>query len=271
MKVDYLFLIPLNPESASNDMRRALRKICLEQVSAIKASKKVWLLGTDNSLHPDFEAIKTAGRSKEDKLFEAGFLLEREKDTARYLVRLDDDDLVNPAVFDAAAKLPDFDCFYDHTHWFYDMSSGRCSTQQRPWIPNTAIHRMEHAMMKVPALGGSTLAGDDNFLFACDHSRAWHAYYTGMNLVKADQNNPLYLRVLSPRSRSAGGSDEFQETFPYYLQRFGTWKSHFPFQQEKLHPMLKQIWEGNEGPLREWTLPSKSFVSRFLNKIKTAK
>ncbi len=271
MKVDYLFLIPLNPESASNDMRRALRKLCLEQVSAIKASKRVWLLGTDTSPHPDFEAIKTAGRSKEDKLYEAGFLLEKEVDTARYLVRLDDDDLVNPAVFDAAVNYPDFDCLYDHTHWFYDLSSGRCSTQQRPWIPNTAIHAMHHAVQRIPAIGGSTLADDENFLFACDHSRAWHAYYTGKNLVRTDKDNPLYLRVLSPRSRSAGGSDDFKTTFPYYLQRFGTWKSHFPFQEDTMRPQLIDLWEKQEDALEEWSLPSKSFVSRFLNKIKSSK
>lgn len=268
MTVDYLFLIPLNPESASNDMRRALRKVCLEQVSRITASKQVWLLGTDTSPVPGFEAIKTAGRSKEDKLFEAGFLLEKQAPSARYLVRLDDDDMVNPAVFDAAAAYPDFDCLYDNTHWFYDMSSGRCATQQRPWIPNTAIHAMEHAMKRVPAIGGSTLAGNENFLFACDHSRAWHAYYTGMRTRTTDPNNPLYLRILSPRSRSAGGSDEFEQTFPYYLQRFGTWKSPFPFEADTLHPTLKHIWESHEGPLRKWQLPGKSFVSRFLKKIK---
>jgi hypothetical protein len=270
MTTDYLFLIPLTPDSASSDMRRALRKLCFAQISKLKASKKVWLLSESEVEDPDFEVVKTSGYSKEDKLFEAGFLLQKQAPQARYLVRLDDDDLINPAVFDAAAA-QDFDCLYDPMHWFYDLSSGRTSAQKRAWIANTAIHRMEHALAMVPARGGSRLAAGTNFLFACDHSQAWHLYYADKNAVQTNTDHPLYLRILSPRSRSSGGSDDFENTFPFYLQRFGSWNSPFPFEEVALHPQLEALWTEREGPLREWKLPQKSFVSRFLNKMKPVK
>lgn len=267
MKVDYLFVIPLTPESTDNEIRRKLRACCFEQVQALKSSKKVWLLGDFETGIPDFEVIDTKGETKEDKLFEAGFLISRHSDMARYLVRLDDDDMINPALFDKIAAMPDYDCVHDNEHWFYDLSSGRCSTQKRAWIPNTAIHKMEHAITKVKAQGGSNLAGDFNFLFACDHSMAWHIHYTGMNIFLPEAEEPIYLRILSPRSRTAGGSDDFENTFPIYLSRFGTWKSPFPFQKDSLYPKLKAIWTNSEGELRTWVFPQKTFLSRFLNRI----
>ncbi len=271
MALDYLFLIPLTPDKASSKMRKALRKLCFAQLSKLKASKRVWLLSESAYDDPDFELVKTRGISKEDKLFEAGFLLEQEKELPRYLVRLDDDDLINPAVFDRMAEAPDFDCLHDPVHWFYDLSSGRCSAQKRPWIANTAIMRTEHALAKVPAMGGSKLASDTNFLFACDHSQAWHLYFNGRDVRHSDENDPIYLRILSPRSVSSGGSDDFDLTFPFYLRRFGSWKSPFPFDKETLEPELRSLWIEMEGPLRDWKLPEKSFVSRFLNKLNPTK
>lgn len=270
MTTDFLFLIPLTPDKDSSDMRKALRKLCFAQLGKLKASKRVWLLGESEADDPDFDIVRTTGFTKEDKLFEAGFMLEKQSDIAKYVVRLDDDDLINPTVFDAAAS-QEFDCLYDSVHWFYDLSSGRCSAQKRPWIANTAIHKTEHALAKVPATGGSRLAADTNFLFACDHSRAWHLYYGDKKTRQTDPDVPLYLRILSPRSRSSGGSDDFENTFPYYLSRFGPWKSPFPFDKEELLPTLKALWEEKEGPLREWILPEKSFVSRFLNKLNPVK
>ncbi len=267
MITDYLFLIPLTPDKSSSDMRKALRQLCFAQISKLNASKRVWLLSESEVDDPDFEVVKTGGYTKEDKLFEAGFALQQQPALARYLVRLDDDDLINPAVFDAMAS-SDFDCLYDPVHWFYDLSSGRCSAQKRPWIANTAVHRMEHALTMVPTRGGSRLAADKNFLFACDHSQAWHLYYADKRTALTETDAPLYLRILSPRSRSSGGDDDFEQTFPFYLQRFGSWKSPFPFEDEQLHPALKQLWTEREGALREWELPQKSFVSRFLNKMR---
>lgn len=270
MKVDYLFVIPLTPESAGNQIRKELRDCCFEQITKLKASKKVWLLGPYHTNLPDFEVIETKGESKEDKLFEVGFLVNRTPEMARYLVRLDDDDMINPELFDKLAAL-DVDCMADRMHWFYDLSSARCSAQERPWIPNTAIQKMEHALTKVKSLGGSALAGDQNFLFALDHSKAWHKYYTGKAIHYTSPEEPLYLRILSPRSRTAGGSDDFENTFPIYLSRFGTWKSPFPFEKETLLPKLKAIWTNNEGELRNWVFPQKTFVSRFLNRINPGK
>lgn len=270
MTTEFLFLIPLTPDKDSSEMRKALRKLCFAQLSKLKASKRVWLLSESEVDDPDFEVIRTTGFTKEDKLYEAGFMLENQPDIARFLVRLDDDDLINPEVFDAAAG-GNFDCLYDPVHWFYDLSSGRCSAQKRPWIANTAIHKMEHGLATVPAAGGSRLAADTNFLFACDHSRSWHLYYGDKNTEQTDPDVPLYLRILSPRSRSSGGGDDFEKTFPYYLQRFGPWKSPFPFDEEELLPALKNLWIEREGALREWNLPEKSFVSRFLNKLNPVK
>lgn len=268
MPSDFLFLIPLTPERFLDPQRRELQKLCFEQLEKLTCTKRVWLLGDGKFSQKDFESIQLKGDTKEDKLMEVGQILEKAySPVAKYIVRLDDDDLINPAVFDRMAN-KDFDVCYDKHHWFYDISSARVGNQERAWIANTAIHKYERALQKVEALGGSPKAGDTNFLIACDHSQAWTPFYKNKKSVHLPSKTPLYLRILSPGSITAKNQNgQNQDEYFSYLTTFGNWNQDFPFEDE-VADKLKTIWIQNEGDLKEWSFPKKNLISRVLTKFK---
>lgn len=267
MEVDYLFLIPLMPAERMDAQRIALRKLCFEQILKLKSSKRVWLMGKIDQAEvvEGFENIQVQGITKEDKLWEAGKILKLSyTPPARFLVRLDDDDLINPALFDRVANL-EFDCYTDQYHQFYDLSSGWVSIQKREWIPNTAIHKFKHAMQEVKAVGGSNLAGDKNFLFACDHSRAWHTYYNDKNVRYAQKDNPVYLRVLNPGSITARQNE--MEEYRDYLSRFGIWDAPFTLSPPELYEELKKIWLSENENLIEYKFPKQNILKRSIKAL----
>jgi glycosyltransferase involved in cell wall biosynthesis len=240
---DYLFLIPCSPNASSGTLRADLQKLCFSQLGKLKCAVRVWLLGKPTHSVGHFETITCSGTSKEEKLKEAGDLLSREKNLPKYLVRLDDDDLINPAVFDKLAE-EDFDIAYDPRHFFYDLASDRVSSQKRDWIANTAIHLTRHALTRVQGIGGAPAADGMNYLFACDHSAAWHPFYEGKRRVNPEE--PLYLRVLNPESITAKA--EFSENnYIRYLSKFGNWKGELPEGMKELQNELIRIREDHLG------------------------
>lgn len=265
MQVDYLFLIPLMPSEKLDAQRSALRELCFSQLRKLGSSYRVWLLGEMEEEISDFEIIKVRGVSKEDKLWEAGKILEAGyTPLAKYVVRLDDDDLINPEIFDAFAT-EYFDCCTDRYHTFYDLSSGNVSAQKRDWFPNTVIHRYKHAMQKVPVQGGSELAGESNFLFACDHSQTWHDYYADKTVRYTSKYDPLYIRVLSPGSITAQQTS--YNEYAGYLTGFGSWKSPFPLKNTVLQKELKEIWFRENDSFKEHEFPKKSILKRVVKRI----
>lgn len=265
MQVDYLFLIPLMPAEKLDAQRAALRELCFNQLRKLGASYRVWLLGDMEEEIAGFEIIKVKGVSKEDKLWEAGKILEAGyTPPAKYVVRLDDDDLINPEVFDTVASGA-FDCCTDRYHTFYDLSSGKVSSQKRDWFPNTVIHRYKHAMQKVQAQGGSALAGENNFLFACGHSQTWHSYYADKIVKYTQKENPLYVRVLNPRSITAQKTSH--DEYAGYLSGFGSWRSPLPFKNTVLKKELKAIWFRENDSFKEYEFPKKSLLKRMAKRI----
>ncbi len=223
---DYLFLIPTSPNLAKDSFRKDLQKLCFEQVGKLNSSYEVWLLGEAEVENSRFKTIDCKGTSKEEKLKEAGDLLAGMSTPAKYLVRLDDDDLINPVVFDELANR-DFDIAYDRKHFFYDLATDLASRQKRDWIPNTAIMDFQKAMNRVESIGGAETEDGKNYLFACDHSRAWRIFFNGGNIVHS--NESIYVRILNPESITATASGKFSENNYFrYLQGFGAWRAALP-------------------------------------------
>ncbi|MCZ4409300.1 hypothetical protein O3Q51_10785 [Cryomorphaceae bacterium 1068] len=229
--LDYLFLIPTSPDLAEASLRKDLQKLCFQQVAQLESSFVVWLLGDAEITHPHFKTIVCEGTTKEEKLKEAGDQLAKLPQLAKYLVRLDDDDLINPMVFDELANR-DFDIAYDRKHFFYDLATDLASRQKRDWIPNTAIMNFEKAMTKVDdprPLSADTERSRsvENYLFACDHSRAWRIFFSGRNIVHPKES--VYVRILNPESITATASGKFSENNYFrYLQGFGAWRAALP-------------------------------------------
>jgi hypothetical protein len=243
--LDYLFLIPTSPNLTEGSLRKDLQKLCFQQVTKLESSFVVWLLGDAEINHPHFKSIVCQGTSKEEKLRETGDKLAELPRIAKYVARLDDDDLINPDVFDRLAN-SDFDIAYDLKHFFYDLSTDLASRQKRDWIPNTAIMDFEQAMTKVEAIGGAETEDGKNYLFACDHSRAWRSFFSGGNIVHPKES--IYVRILNPESITATASGEFSENNYFrYLQGFGVWKASLPEALAPLKTDLMTIREKHFG------------------------
>jgi hypothetical protein len=243
--LDYLFLIPTSPNLTEGSLRKDLQKLCFQQVAALNSTFVVWLLGEAEIDHPHFKSIDCKGTSKEEKLKEAGDQLAKFPQLAKYLVRLDDDDLINPEQFDLLAKR-DFDVAYDRKHFFYDLATDLASSQKREWIPNTAIMNYQKAMTVVDASGGVETEDGKNYLFACDHSRAWHPFFQGTQIVYPKE--PVYARILNPESITASVSGKFSENNYFrYLQGFGKWKAALPESLKPLKPELMKIRQKHFG------------------------
>jgi glycosyltransferase involved in cell wall biosynthesis len=147
-----------------------------------------------------------------------------------YLVKLDDDDIIMPYTLEKGLN-HEFDVYCDQYHTFYDCSSGTLTQQKRPWIASTCIHKKEHAWMNQNGVGKA-----ENFinsLFYGSHGRDWIAYYSDKKIVYAEPEMPVYVRVLSPTSITAGAkkfpvlTNEDIEMSAYfdYIKQFGDWHS----------------------------------------------
>ena len=110
----------------------------------------------------------------------------------------------------------DFDVYADKHHAFYDLSSGLSSIVKRKWLANTVIHNASHAL-KISEDTGLHIINHD-------HSLKWHRYYKDKKIVYAKMNSPIYIRILSPVSVSAIGSNNYIN----YLSFFGNWKYNAP-------------------------------------------
>jgi hypothetical protein len=168
-------------------------------------------------------------------------------DWADYMVKLDDDDIILPHTLEIASKL-EFDLYADRFHTFHDLTTGRTTQQLRPWIAATCIHKKEHA---ITLNRGEGVA--DNFinsLFYGEHGRDWIAYYAKRNIRFAHPTTPVYMRVLSPSSKSSGAvvfpahslADVNLQAYAAYVRGFGSW-NHYPIRNFASYlPKLQKIW-----------------------------
>ena len=189
-----------------------------------------------------------------------------------YIIKLDDDDIILPNTLQVASKL-DFDCYCDAYHTFYDISSGIITQQKRNWIASTCIHKKEHAFKNFsPEILHSNFI---NSLFYGDHGRDWINYYKTKNIIYTSKENPVYVRVLSPTSITAGAkifpvkliSNIDMPTYYNYLKNFGTWnlstiKSFKIFQDD-----LRKNWESFSG-MKQSKIPNIPFIEKLKTKIK---
>jgi N-acetyl sugar amidotransferase len=218
---------------------------------------------TGENLDPDhFITINYFDKPKREKLFKALDFIENDlKDKPEYLIRLDDDDLISPTILSEIEKnKTDFDCFVDKCHTYIDPVYLKISFSLGNWIPNTAIHKYEHAIKQ---------CGPSNEkLIVQDHALYWHVYYRNKNIVFTQDEHPLYYRILSPTSIT-GGSISSKEKINWpehlkYLKGYGPWisiKKQFVFYND-----LKLVSETFFSDK-----PDKNFVFWIFNYLKFLK
>ncbi len=253
--------MPASPNIQRDSLRGSLQTLCFSHLSKLKATYTVLVLGNTEVSLQGITVFDCKSVSKEEKLKEVGDYLATRDQLARYLVRLDDDDFINTDVFDQLAEKK-FDIAYDRKHFFYDLATGKSSLQKRDWIPNTAVHDYAKALEIIPSIGGASTLDGKNYLFACDHSRAWHPFYE--RLSSTHPKEPVYMRVLNPQSITALDAGSFSENEYFrYLEKFGRWNAKIPDSMRDLIPQLESIREKYIGQKLNFN-PPKRFFKKWL-------
>lgn len=273
----FVFITHFTPAFKLSLLRKRLQEIYFKALNAQSYFNwKVLIIGEKEFEDQHFKFVNlNSNQSRENVLSDMVKIYDR-KDVIEwitnsdYLIKLDDDDIISPRILDKVQSR-NFDVYFDEYHTFYDITSGQIARQKRAWIASTCIHKTEHALSPVNSDRKNVYS---NSLLYTDHSKSWFPYYSGKNILTAGRSEPVYLRVLSPTTRSASA-----KSFPItihdinfahyyqYLHSFGNWK-----EMEKLHDFdlftndLKSCWKEFSGEgCRQ--LPAKNFLRTLKDKL----
>lgn len=261
----FLFVIPQSPKRTITPFRQRLIDLSLQSLRAQESDQwEAWMLGEENKADGNLTYFQSPVETKEEKLHWAVDLLLNAKSLPEYIIRFDDDDIINVSALKKVEGIT-FDCYADKHHTFYDAASGRLSQQVRSWLPNTVIHKTEHALAQYGEYHYVVKSDKRKpHLLQNDHSKWWHTYYANKKVVYADKSSPLYMRILSPTSFTAQGGVNTSEHQSYneYISKFGDWNAVVPAVFQPYIDELMKAWEKENGPL--WApVDSKSNRSRI--------
>ncbi len=274
----FLFVVPLTPTKLLTPLRRMLFQEFIRALNNQKYSNwQALLIGEEEKQEGNITYAKVKAESKEIKLIFAKEYIINMVIKPDYIIRIDDDDLINPHLLEKLSKM-DFDCYADKFHTFYNITSGKICQKEKSWLANTVVHKFEHAMMEI---------GEDKLpILNCDHSKEWYLYYQNRNLIFAPNNHPVYLRVLSPTTVTCGiynskivtvyekyiefkskvvklnkQSDIDFKRYSNYLKGFGKWKYKKINDFTNCINRLDYVWEEFSGQKK-----SNNFMIKILKK-----
>jgi hypothetical protein len=243
----FVFITHKTPQAKQSVLRKKLYDLYLRSLNEqTYLNWKVLIIGEEESENGKFKTVKIdqgAGTEFGAKLVEI-YARKDVRDfieTSDYLVKLDDDDIISPFILEKVAD-KEFDIYFDEWHTFYDVTSGQITQQKRNWIASTCIHKTQHALAPINNTAKNYYS---NSVLYSDHSKVWHSYYANKTKLIAEKKDPVYLRVLSPTSITAGAkkiplrtvNDVDLNEYYLYLRSFGDWNvsntTHFDrFRQE---------------------------------------
>jgi hypothetical protein len=243
----FLFITHLTPKAKRSALREGLLELMDESLKAQTYTEwKALRIGEEERTDGPIQTVDAASAESLRAVYEQADV-KAMIEWADYIVKLDDDDIILPHTLEIASKL-EFDLYADRFHTFHDITTGRTTQQLRPWIAATCIHKKEHA---ITLNHGEGVA--DNFinsLFYGEHGRDWIAYYAKRNIRFAHPTTPVYVRVLSPSSRSSGAvvfpahslADVDLQAYAAYVRGFGGW-NRYPIRNFASYlPKLQKIW-----------------------------
>lgn len=257
----FLFITHKTPSALQSPLRKDLFGFYLEALHAqTYRNWKVLAIGEEESEQQNIKTVKLDASSREAIPAKLAEIYERRDvcnylESSDYIVKLDDDDVISPTILENASLL-DFDVYHDDWHTFYDISSGMLTQEFRSWIPSTCIHATRHAL--APINDGPRNYYSNSVLYT-DHSKVWHTYYRDKHIVKAKREHPVYLRILSPTSITAGAkkapilalSDIDFNQYYTYLKSFGYWHGTSAHDFDAYKAQLSKIWMDFSGSSQE--------------------
>ena len=227
----FLFLVALTPKNLLTPLRERLQQASFASLNSVKYDNfRVLLFGDEDKVDGNLTFISAPNGKKGDRLKFALEYIEKHEIAFDYIARFDDDDFINPTIFDQY-KFTKCNAIADKYHGFVDLGTCKTITTFRNWMANTVLMCKEDAFANMP--NGKTLIEQD-------HAEEWHNYFKKKEVLYAPKNNPIYLRLLSPTSETAN----IDEDYNAYLKSFGNWKKPIfmeAFKQDMLN--IKNISE----------------------------
>lgn len=220
----FLFIIPLTPLDRLTEERKLLQTTCFNLL--IKQTYKHWKALLIGEYTPEiisdqnyFIQINYNGTKEQKLKIACDFIVNNSIDTD-YVIRLDDDDFINPYILSEIKNLQ-FDVFVDSYHHFLCYFRKKYTRQFRPWFPNTFIIRKKIALIKKEHVSVHELFNDDQrYLIENDHQNIHHYFTKNKKKIIINRKNyPLYLRTINLSSITASYSKDFND----YMNTFGIW------------------------------------------------
>jgi hypothetical protein len=255
----FLFITHVTPKAKRSELRSSLYEIHLRALSAHTYDKwKVLCIGEEEKKDSKFFQVSLKQTLDKNEISNQLSEIYSRKDVleyineSNYIVKLDDDDIISPKILERLAYFIG-DVYYDEFHAFYDITSSQVSLQKRDWIASTCIQKTEHAITKLRIEGLNNIYL--NSIFYSDHSQIWHKYYANKQKFISDKFHPIYLRVLSPTSITAGVGNsilnsvndiDFENYFEY-LNKFGSWNEKIPEEFMNYNKPLRDSWLSFSG------------------------
>lgn len=271
----FVFITHITPAKRRSSLRQKLLDLYTEALNnQTYKNWKVIQLGEEEGTDGHYCRFRLPDVSREEKTVYLKALFGRDDFRkvlleSDYIIKLDDDDLISPELLNS---LRDFkgDLYYDRFHTFLDCSSGVITQQERAWFASTCVHKTVHALSEWKGEGASEIG---NLLYT-DHSKAWHKFYERKQIQAAEPMHPVYLRVLSPTSITAGakaGTQAFADVdmnkYFAYLQSFGNWECAATKDFGNYLPAVAEAWEQFTGSVQQ-PLSKPGMVSKLLGKGK---
>lgn len=272
MEKKFLFITHLSPKSIRSSLRQGLIESMEKSLYAQTYTnwKALWI-GEREFQDNKIKEVSIGNKKDLAVLYLRQDILDYIND-CDYIIKLDDDDIIFPNVLTKASEF-DFDCYCDEYHTFYDISSGVLTQQKRAWIASTCIHKKEHALKN--QTDDQPATNFINSFFYGDHGKDWIAFYKNKKIIYADRKLPVYIRVLSPTSITAGAKtfpvksfDDIDMNHYYrYLKQFGAWNNYNLEQFENFKEDLRSNWKKFSNK-EQTNIKGISFLDKTKDKIK---
>ena len=282
---DFVFIIPLTPKQFLNPVRQvlfnmmvySLRNQTSDNWTALLLGEEEYIDGNlvfIDSEKPLVDGYKKEWRSdaghtdKHHKIEVALQYITKSKKKPRYLIRLDDDDLISPNVVDFIDKDPaQFDCYADRYQALYNIADGKIALPKLNWLANSVFHKYEHAVSIVP--------GINKMLINCSHSDYFHLYYADKQVHYFQKHFPLYLRIFSNSSLHI--STSVIQSANYHTKKYGFWyyfslpefEIYINMLIEKIAPILKVTIKRKKSLTSHSILYISYFLSKTLTRVRS--
>lgn len=225
MPNSFLFIIPLTPKKYLTSQRAILKNLCFQTLlSQSYDNWKALVIGDGDELPKSHRFIPLEKNgTKEEKLQIACEYIKDNLLNFDYLIRLDDDDVFNPAILVHLSNIT-FDIYTDKYHSFWNPISGLIAQKIRYWFPNTCIIKREHALKNFGENPkGSYRSFKPNSTLIANEHHEFHLYFnTKHTILFSKKNNPVYIRTLNQDSITYINSDNHNN----YMNRNGIWKKN---------------------------------------------